>query len=242
MKPGPSLFIFIIFYVLIEVSSVIHLQNYDSPANPLNTGGYLDILEIPVKCKNKGVIKNFELRKNSTHAWYNYNCYSSLTEANEYDESILKALNSSYTKTFKYKISESIESLKRINFVCPVDYALNQFLLYKNEKEYLVMEYTCIGVKSSYQTKDNSIASSSSEGNPLTLDPLIGLTCGDNTIETENFPGTPLKGFEISTLLQSGRITVTYKYSYHKLRSIELEKKQWAEQTKLLRESNTQLG
>ena len=240
MKYISVLIILIVFHLIIEVSSIVNFKDYKSSANPLSTNTYNDLLDIKVECQSKGALKNFAIRTNSTHVWYDYNCYSSLTDANEYDESILKGLYSTFSNTFRTRIGESLAKLSSLNFICPVDYALNGFKLYKNS-DYLSVEYTCVGVKSSYQTKANTIITGSNEGPSNTLGALIGLTCGDNTIETDEIPGSPLRGLKFDiTSLSNGNFKAQYSYSYHKLRSIELEKKEWASKTKALRDSNTQ--
>ena len=240
MKYISVLIILVSFHLITEVSSVVNFKDYKSNATII-TNTYNDLLDIPVICPNKGALKNFVIRTNSTHVWYEYNCYSSLTDANEYDESILKGLYLSSTNPFNYQISESLNFLSKINFKCPIDYALNGFKLYKNSQNYLAVDFTCVGVKNIYQTKDNSIATDIVEGPSDTLEALIGLTCGDNTIETDEIPGTPLRGFAFSiTSLSNGNVKANYKYSYFKLRSIELEKVEWASKTKALRDGNTQ--
>lgn len=240
MKYTSVLIILIGLHLILEVSSVVNFKDYKSDANPLSNT-YNDLLDIKVECQHKGALKNFAIRTNSTHVWYDYNCYSSLTDANEYDESILKGLYSFHISTFKSKISDSLDSLSKIDFKCPIDYALNGFKLSKNSDNYLFVNYTCVGVKSSEQTKSNTITTGITEGPSNTLGALVGLTCGDNTIETDEIPGTPLRGFKFSiSSLTNGNVKVRYYYSYHKLRSIELEKNEWASKTKALRDSNTQ--
>jgi hypothetical protein len=68
------------------------------------------------------------------------------------------------------------------------------------------------------------------------LDAMKGLFCWDTNPETEEVPGTALKGFKI---IVSGN-KVQYGYSSHRLRSIEKERLSWGEKAKSLRNSNTQ--
>lgn len=220
---------------------VVNFKEYSTEKKTISSNSYYDLLDVEVKCPSKGAMKNFAIKKDSSKVWYDFSCYSSLTDANEYDESILKDLYKTEKETFKYKSSQYTISLARVNFECPVDYALNSFTLTKDSSSYLVMEYGCIGVKTKEQTKDNTILSDSIEGESKSLTPLAGLNCGDKTIETEDTPGTPLRGFKfIVTNLSNGNVKVQYGYSYHKLRSIEKEKKTWASRTEALRNSNTQ--
>ena len=241
MRTSFILSILIAFQLILEVSSVINFKEYSSKPIESLTKSYLDLIGIPLECPLKGALKNFAVRTDGKYVWYEYGCYSSLTSSNEFDESIIKGLYSNQTATFKYKSTDSLESLTKVDFKCPVDFALSKFTLTKDSNSYLVVEYGCVGVKSSEQTKDNSIASGTSEGAPNTVSTLSGLTCGDNTIESEEIPGTPLRGFKLTlTSTSNGNVKAQYKYSYHKLRSIENEKKEWASKTVALRNSNTQ--
>lgn len=242
MKNISVFIILVAFHLIIEVSSVVNFKDYKSnQTNPIITNKYNDLLNISVQCPNKGALKNFVIRANSTHVWYEFNCYSSLTDANEYDESILKGLHSSSSYVIKSQLIESLDFLSKINVKCSVDYALNGFKFYINSDNYLAVDYTCVGVKNNYQTKDNTISTDINDGPSNTLGSLIGLTCGDNTIETDEIPGTPLRGFNFYiTSLSNGNVKAKYLYSYFKLRSIELEKAEWASKTKALRDGNTQ--
>ena len=230
------------FSLILEVSSVVNFKEYTSDKKSISSKTYEDLLDIEVKCPFKGALKNFEIKKYSSEVWFSFNCYSSLTEANEYDESILKALYETKTETFRYQAGTSLDSLSKIEIRCPVDFALSRFIITKESStSYLTAEYSCVGVKSNYQTPKNTITSVTREGSSTTLEGLSGLTCGDTTIETDEIPGTPLKGFQLKTTnTGSGTMKFQYYYSYHKLRSIESEKKIWLSKTAELRNSNTQ--
>ena len=241
MKYNQILFSLLIIQKIFEITCVVNFKDYDSTKKALSTKTYNDLLGIPVECKNKGALKNFAIKKDASNVWFTFNCYSSLTEGNEYDESILKDLLSTFSQTFRYKTTDSIESLGRIDIRCPVDYALNKFEFTKDSNSYLVVDYSCVGVKSSSQTKANTVVSDSLEGSSNTLDAIAGLICGSSIIETEDVPGTPLKGFKFSfTSGSNGNVKGQYFYSYYQLRSIEIEKKQWAKNTADFRNRNTQ--
>ena len=241
MKHSYVLSFLIALQLILEVSSVINFKEYKSDLNPLSTKSYLELLGLKLECPSKSAIKNFAVRTDDSKVWYEFGCYSSLTSSNEFDESILKGLYLNLTSTFKYKSTDSLESLTKVDLRCPVDFALSKFTLNTDSNGYLVVDYGCVGVKSSYQTKTNSIASGSSEGAPSSVSTLSGLTCGDNNIESDEVPGTPLKGFKLTlTSTSNGNVKAQYNYSYHKLRSIEIEKKEWASKTAALRNANTQ--
>jgi hypothetical protein len=241
MKYSFLLSILIITQNFIEVTWVVNFKDYSSDEKTLDTNTYNDLLGISVECPFKGALKNFVIKKNGDKIRFDYSCYSSLTDSNEYDESILKGLYASYTYIFKYKTTDQINSFGKIDIRCPIDYALNKFIISKDTNTFLNIEYSCVGVKSSYQTKYNTITSGTNQGSKNSLDSVIGVTCGDITIETDQVPGTPLRGFQyIITDINNSNVKAYCSYSYHKLRSIALEKKEWAKNTADLRNKNTQ--
>lgn len=140
------------------------------------------------------------------------------------------------TKSFKNTLTDSISLLGGLDIVFPVDYALNKFVLTKNGNSNLVVDYKCVGVNSSSQTKANTLTSESQNGDGKSLDAMKGLICGDTTPEIEEVLKNPLKGFKI---IVSGN-KVQYGYSTHRLRSIEKERILWGDKAKSLRNSNTQ--
>ena len=240
MKLYHVLSMLVAFQLIIEVSSVVNYKEYKSDLKPLSTKSYLDLIDLKLECPYKGALKNFAVRTDETNVWYEFGCYSSLTSSNEFDESILKGLFLTQSVTFKYKSTDSLESLTKVDFKCPVDFALSTFTLTKDSNSYLVVDYGCVGVKSSSQTKLNTVGSGTSEGSPMTVSTLSGLNCGDNTIESDEIPGTPLRGFKLTLTSTSNGVKAQYLYSFLKLRSIEIEKKEWASKTAALRNANTQ--
>ena len=218
--------------VIFQVSCVYFLEHQSDKKTLSNS--IKDLLDLAVYCPHNGVLKNFRVDYDATNVWYDFSCYSSFSDANENDESVLKSTGIDQSKTFKTTLGDSISSLNGLDIVCPVDYALNKFVLTKNGNSNLVVDYKCVGVKSSSQTKANTLTSESQSGDGLNA--LKGLICGDTTAETEEVPGNPLKGFKITV---SGN-KVTYGYSIHRLRSIEKERLSWGVKAKSLRDSNTQ--
>ena len=241
MKYSLIISILITIQIFFDVSCVVNFKEYSSEEKTILTNTYNDLLGITVECNQKGALKNFAIKSSSDKIWFDYSCYSSLTDSNEYDESILKGLYASYTYIFKYKTTDQINSFGKIDIRCPIDYALNKFIISKDTNTFLNIEYSCIGVKSSYQTKYNTITSGTNQGSKNSLDSVIGVTCGDITIETDQVPGTPLRGFQyIITDINNSNVKAYCSYSYHKLRSIALEKREWAKNTADLRNKNTQ--
>ncbi len=226
---------FIAVQLLFQVSCVYFTEHVSSKQT-LSTKSYKDLLEIEAKCPYNGVFKNFVVEYDDSQVWYEYSCYSSFSEANENDESVIKSLTTPQTQTFKYAMTDSISSLGKVDFICPVDYALGRFKLTKDSNNYIVVDYTCVGVKSSTQTKANTLTSESQEGDVKTLSGLKGLRCGDTTPDTNFSYPKALKGFKF--IISSSK--VQYGYSIQQLRRIEDERSAWGSTAKKLRDENTQ--
>ena len=242
MRLSYLLCLLINLHLIIQVASVVNYKEYSSDAKPNKSNNFNDLLGIEVECPHRGAMKNFAVEANTTYVWYDYSCYSSITNANEFDESILKTVYYTNSVVIRKSISQSVDYLRDLNILCPVDYALSKFVLSRTDENYLSAEYACVGVKSSKQTKSNSATNDqSSTGNAKSIEILNDLTCGDTTIESEEAPGTPLRGFKVDVSFSAnGDAKVQYLFSMHSLRSIEREKKEWAKKMEALRKSNTQ--
>ena len=191
MKASMVLYALVTIQLLFQVSCVYFLEHQSDKKT--STKSYKDLLDLAVYCPHNGVLKNFRVDYDASNVWYDFSCYSSFSDANENDESVLKSTGLDQSKTFKTTLTDSISSLGSLDIVCPVDYALNKFVLTKNGNSNLVVDYKCVGVKSSSQTKANTLTSESQNGDGKSLDALKGLICGDTTAETEEVPGNPLK-------------------------------------------------
>ena len=241
MRLSYLLCLLINLHLIIQVASVVNYKEYSSDAKPNKSNNFNDLLGIAVECPHRGAMKNFAVEANSTYVWYDYSCYSSITNANEFDESILKTVYYTNSVVIRKSISQSVDYLRDLNLLCPVDYALSKFVLSRTDENYLSAEYACVGVKSSKQTKSNSATNDqTATGNAKSIEILNDLTCGDTTIESEEAPGTPLRFKVDVSFSANGDAKVQYLFSMHSLRSIEREKKEWAKKMEALRKSNTQ--
>ena len=239
MKRFFTLYIILFIQLLLQISCVYFLEHTSSKKS-LSTKSYKDLLDISVECPYSGVLKNFAVQTDASQVWFEFSCYSSFSAANENDESVIKGLDTTDSQTFKYTMTDSLESLGKVDVICPVDFALNKFTLTKNSNNYIVVEYKCVGVKSSSQTKANTLYNDPQEGDPKTLDALKGLRCGNTTPESDELPGNALKGFKFIVSNSSGKVKVQYGYSIYRLRSIKDERTLWGQKSKSLRDSNTQ--
>ena len=242
MKLSYFLCMLINIQLIIQVASVVNYKEYSSVVKPNSSNTFNDLLGIKVECAHRGAMKNFAVESNSTYVWYDYSCYSSITNANEFDESILKTVYYTNRVVVRKSITQSVDYLRDVNVLCPVDYALSGFTLSRTDENFLAVDYSCVGVKTSKQTKSNSATNDQrATGNAKSIEILNDLVCGDTTIESEEVPGTPLRGFKVDVQFSAnGDAKVQYLFSMHSLRSIEKEKIYWTKQMESLRKSNTQ--
>ena len=183
--------------LIIQVASVVNYKEYSSETRSPSSKSFNDLIGVKVECPYRGALKNFAIKANSTFVWYDFSCYSSLTSANEFDESILKSLYYTDRVVVRKSITQSVDYLKDLNILCPVDYALSSFELVR-EDSFLAADYACVGVKTAKQDKLNTKTNDyQGSGDARSLEILNGLTCGDTTPESEEFPGTPLRGFKV---------------------------------------------
>ena len=132
MKASMILYTLVIVQLLFQVSCVYFLEHQSSKKS--STKSYKDlldlqVLDLAVYCPHNGVLKNFRVDYDASNVWYDFSCYSSFSDANENDESVLKSTGLDQSKTFKTTLTDSISSLGSLDIVCPVDYALNKFVL-----------------------------------------------------------------------------------------------------------------
>ena len=78
-------------------SSVVNQKEYASDTSNPSSKRFNDLIGVKVECPYRGALKSFAIKANSTFVWYDFSWYSSLTSANEFDESILKT---DWTKKF----------------------------------------------------------------------------------------------------------------------------------------------
>lgn len=215
----------ILFLFLISKIYSVDIDVYTTEMVQLTTHTYKDIYGLKVQCPNSGVMKNFKVLNDGSKVGFEYVCYSSKYSGTEYDESILKSgfFNYIYTK----KTADTTLAALNMEILCPVDYALNSFVV----REGPSIEYDCINVKPSYQTKglpNNTNFVSSSTINTIT----VGLV----EAESQSLKGAPLRGFQ---LVQSGNYFY-FKFGYLYLKDVEKLKRDFLTKSAALRDENTQ--
>lgn len=78
-------------FVIFQVSCVYFLEHQSDKKTLTNS--YKDLLDLAVYCPHNGVLKNFRVDYDASNVWYDFSCYSSFSDANENDESVLKVLD-----------------------------------------------------------------------------------------------------------------------------------------------------
>ena len=242
MKSNKCLLFFILIIIItINLSNEkLSLTSHQTDKFPLSTGTWKDLLNLKVECPNRGVLKNFVLRKNSTHVWYDFKCYSSEYNSIDEGEPIIKGL--SLNSAYKYTISvqENIRTLSDFPIDCWVDYGLASFTIY-NDNGALRRDATCYGLKAKYTSKIE-FKTESITTLAIRIDGLVGITVGSTEEETDDNIAYPLRGFkyDIDISTSKEKPTISYYYGYSILRNMEKEKQKARETFENLRNSNTQ--
>ena len=205
---------------------------------------WYDLLGIEVDCPFNGVLKNFVLRTDGSSYWYDYQCYSSLTEDSDEGEPIIKRL----TLTTNYRgtvyIRSSVTTLNGFPVDCWADYGLKSFKLFY-ERLYsgqaLKRKAVCHGIKPSYTSPIN-VETEKLTCSASSFNCYVGILVGSTAQENDVDIGFPLRGFKyvVDTSKSSTNPTVYYKYSYAVLRNMKVVKDSYEQRFKQLRDSNTQ--
>ena len=242
MKFGAFLRFLIIFIFFINTKTQkLDLDTYYTDKLPLRYYNYFDLLNVKVACPGRGVLKNFVLRKDdSNYFWYEYQCYSSLSEEVDYGEPIIKGLTltSNRTLSSSYRIYSDLNFLNNFSIDCWADYGLNSFKIFKNNV--LQSNTICKGTKPSYTTPIN-IATESKKCYYNSIDCLFDVRVGVTDEENDVDIGYPLRGFKyVVQSSGSNNVIAYYLFSYSKLRNMKIVRDSYQQRFEQLRNSNTQ--
>lgn len=222
----------------------LDLTKYKTPDYSFSSKSWKDLLNVGVQCPNRGVLKNFVLRRNNYKFWYEYSCYSSIVNETDYGEPIIKRLTGTSDANYgSVNIQSSIKTLNGFVLECFVDYGLNTFGMYE-EKNYYSSELKratkCHGLKTTYTstlivtTEPKSCAYNS-------FDALFDVVVGRTDEEDDVNIGYPLRGFKyVVDSSNYNYATVYYVYSYSILRNMKVVKDEYIKKFEALRKSNTQ--
>ena len=240
MNLGTYLKIVITFIIFIQSNEQkLSLQTYSTEKTQFYYNNYYDLFNVKVECPNFGVLKNFVLRKDNSGFWYEYQCYSSLSENVDAGEPIIKGLTLTTTRqwTFNY-INSKISYLNNYPVDCWADYALNSFVLFFNNG--LRRQTSCKGIKPSFTSMVN-IRTESKQCNINSFDCLFDIKVGSTAQENDVDIGYPLRGFKY--IVENNNYnypTVYILYSYSKLRNMQVVRDSYKQRFEQLRNSNTQ--
>ena len=241
MKPDEYL-LFMILIIIINQSNqqYLSLTSHSTNRIQISTGTWKDLLEVKVECPNRGVLKNFVLRKDSTHFWYDFQCYSSRSNSIDEGEPIIKGLALSSTYKYTISIQENIRTLSDYPVECWVDYGLASFKLYNDNG--LKRDATCYGLKAKYTSKIE-IKTATVQALATKIDGLVGITVGSTETETDENIAYPLRGFKYNIDISGSREkpTVSYYYGYSILKNMKKLKENAKQSFENLRNGNTQI-
>lgn len=232
--------------ILILIINICHsnqqyltLSSYETEHFSIDTGTWKDLLGKTVECPNRGVLKNFVLRKDDSSFWYEYQCYSSESSSSDVGEPIIKSLTLESTYKYSITIQENIRTLSDYPVECSVDYGLTSFKLYSDNG--LNRLAVCHGLKAKSTTK-TEIKTSTVSALAIKMDGLVGITVGSTATEDNDNIAYPLRGFKYNIDVSSSKEkpTVSYYYSYSILRNMKTEYESAKSTFESLRNSNTQ--
>lgn len=219
----------------------LNLTYHKSQVYPFKTRSWTDLLNVVVECPNRGVIKNFILKKDSHSFWYEFYCYSAVELVNDYGEPIIKVLyGTNYVNTENYYIQSNIRALNGFTLQCSVDYGLNTFGIYQKSNK-LERNAYCHGLKTSY-TSTLKFETTRKTCSYSTFDALFDVVVGSTETENDIDIGYPLRGFKyvVDTSRSTSNPTVYYVYSYSKLRNMKVVLDDYKRRFKELRKNNDQ--
>ena len=232
--------IFVIFFLVISNSNQQKLTpvKFTSTPTKIDPNNWTVMLNHKVECKGWRLLKNFIMRKNNTHFWYEYECYTTTPEG----DAVMTDFSWVIKDVTKRTYSNSITNLKDMKLNCYVDYGMSSFQLFTEDK-YFRWKSRCIRIKPSYVgslTKSKK-TTSSQKGNYKTIDALANILVGVNDKETDTDIAYPLRGFQVhvDTKKSSSEPTVSFIYSYSKVRNMKTVKESFAKKFEELRKKNT---
>ena len=235
-----QLLLFFIIFTFVQ-GQKLNLTYHKSQVYPFRTRSWTDLLNVVVECPNRGVIKNFILKKDAYSFWYEFYCYSAVELVNDYGEPIIKVLyGTNYVNSQSFFVQQSIKTLNDFTLQCSVDYGLNTFGIYQKLNK-LERNAYCHGLKTSftstlkYETTKKSCSYNSFDA---LFDVVVGSTATENDVDI----GYPLRGFKyvVDSSRSSMYPTVYYVYSYSKLRNMKVVLDNYKKRFEELRKNNDQ--
>ena len=232
--------LFLIIFSFVQ-GQKLNLTYHKSQVYPFKTRSWTDLLNVVVECPNRGIIKNFILKKDSNSFWYEFYCYSAVELVNDYGEPIIKVLyGTNYFNSENYIIQTNLRTLNGYTLQCSVDYGLNKFGLYQKGTK-LERNAYCHGLKTTY-TSTLKYETPRKQCSTSTFEALFDVVVGSQEQENDVDIGYPLRGFKY--VVDSSRSlynpSVYYIYSYSKLRNMKVVLDDYKKRFEVLRKNNDQ--
>ena len=219
----------------------LSLTNHTSKHYLVNEDNFLDLVGIEVGCPHSGILKNFALRKNSNKFWFDYQCYSSESDDIDEGEPIIKGLEHRSDEIIEDKFKKFyVFEYPLYHSICPLDFGLNYFKLYKNNNGYFKVKSVCYALKPKYSTKIEIKAENRvNKDFAPSLGSLDGIVVGSQKTEDDENIAYPLRGFKLNVFFEEFEIS-GYYYGYSVLRNMKKELECARKTFESLRNSNTQ--
>lgn len=243
MKAHNFLFLsIIIIFVNYSAQKYLTLTTHKSNRFTSNNGAQ-DLIGKRVECPNRGVLKNFVLKKQGKEYYYEYQCYSSNSNGIDEGEPITKGMSLNYVQYNKGSISKSLESFDGVLFQCFVDYGMNSFEIVKDTSN----AFRSLGICKPLKTKSKTIGIKSKEksGKETDLDNLVDITVGPTNTETDSDIAFVLREFKYN--VKTGwfnfitkKATIYYTYSYSVVKNMKTVTNNYKTNFEKLRNGNNQ--
>ena len=234
----------LVFIIILSINystqQVLSLKKHETEHFPIKTGGWKDLIGVTVGCPNGGVLKNFILRKNTTHFWYEYQCYSSLKSSSDEGEPIIKTQVLIFLYEYKVPtIKDSISILDTFHIPCSIDYGVTSFYIYTDNS---IRSRTNSKMLKPIYTTQYKFVTDKVTAPANTMDGLANILVGSTDVEDDINIAYVLRGFKIivDTSKSKENPTVSYKYGISVLRNMKAVKEKYKEGFKNLRNGNTQ--
>ena len=236
----------LIEFILVIIFSYVHGQKlnltyHKSQVYPFKTKTWKDLLNVVVECPNRGVIKNFILKRDTSSFWYELYCYSAVELVNDYGEPIIKVLyGTNNINSDNVYIQTNIKTLNGFTLQCSVDYGLNNFGIYQKSNK-LERNAYCHGLKTTY-TSTLKFETPRKTCSYNSFDALFDVVVGSTEKENDVDIGFPLRGFKyvVDTSKSTNNPSVYYVYSYSKLRNMKVVLDDYKKRFEQLRKNNDQ--
>lgn len=243
MKAHNFLFLsIIIIFVNYSTQRYLTLTTHQSSKFTSNNGAQ-DLVGKKVECPNRGVLKNFVLRKSGKEYYYEFQCYSSKSNDIDEGEPISKGYTLNFVQHNKGSISKSLEYLDNVHFQCFVDYGINSFELVKDTSK----AFRFLGVCKPIKTKSKKVGIKSKEksGKETDLENLVGITVGPTNAETDSDIAFVLRDFKYQVKtgffnFLTKKATIYYIYSYSVVKNMKTLTNNYKSSFERLRNGNNQ--